>query len=80
MHDVYINIDDYNPDKENKTLIAFDDMIADKVLNKIVAELFIRRRKINISLAFITHSYFKVSKHVTLNTTHFFIARILNKR
>ena len=84
MHDVYKNIDDYNPDKENKILIVFDDMIADmihnKKLNSIVTELFIRGRKLNISLVYITQSYFKVPKDVRLNTTHFFIAKILNKR
>ena len=84
MHDVYKNIDDYNPDKENKILIVFDDMIADminnKKLNSIVTELFIRGRKQNISLVFITQSYFKVPKDVRLNTTHFFIMKIPNKR
>ena len=74
MHDVYKNIDDYNPDKENKILIVFDDTIADmihnKKLNLIVTELFIRGRKLNISLVFITQSYFKVPKDVRLNTTH----------
>ena len=84
MHDVYKNIDHYNPDKENKILIVFDDMIADminnKKLNSIVTELFIRGRKLNISLVFITQSYFKVPKDVRLNTTHFFIMKILNKR
>ena len=84
MHDVYKNIDDYNPDKENKILIVFDDMIADmihnKKLNSIVTELFIRGRKLNISLVFITQSYFKVPKDVRLNTSHFFIAKIPNKR
>ena len=84
MHDVYKNIDDYNPDKENKILIVFDDMIADmihnKKLNSIVTELFIRGRKLNISLVFITRSYFKVPKDVRLNTAHFFIAKIPNKR
>ena len=62
MHDVYKNIDDYNHDNENKILIVFDDMIADvihnKKLNSIVTELFIRGRKLNISLVFITQSYF----------------------
>ena len=66
MHDVYKNIDDYNPDKENKILIVFDDMIADmihnKKLNSIGTELFIRGRKLNISLVFITQSYFKVPR------------------
>ena len=79
MHDVYKNIDDYNPDKENKILIVFDDMIADmihnKKLNSIVTELFIRGRKLNISLVFITQSYFKVPKDVRLNTSHFFIEK-----
>ena len=84
MHDVYKNIDDYNPDKENKILIVFDDMIADminnKKLNSIVTELFIRDRKLNISLVFIMQSYFKVPKDVRLNSTHFFIMKIPNKR
>ena len=84
MHDVYKNIDDYNPDKENKILIVFDDMIADMIHNKkldsIVTELFIRGRKLNISLVFITQLYFKVPKDVRLNTTHFFIPKVPNKR
>ena len=84
MNDVYKNISKYNPDKENKLLIVFDDMIADminnKKLNSIVTELFIRGRKQNISLVFITQSYFKVPKDVRLNTTHFFIMKIPNKR
>ena len=84
MHDVFKNINDYNVDRENKMLIVFDDMIADminnKKLNSIVTELFIRGRKLNISLVFITQSYFKVPKDVRLNTTHFFIMKISNKR
>ena len=84
MHDVYKNINYYNPDKENKILIVFDDMIADminnKKLNSIVTELFIRGRKLNISLIFITQSYLKVPKDVRLNTTHFFIIKISNER
>ena len=68
-----------------KTLInTFHDMIADminnKKLNSIVTELFIRDRKLNISLVFIMQSYFKVPKDVRLNTTHFFITKIPNKR
>ena len=81
--DMHKSIDEYNPDKERKILIVFDDMIADminnKKLNSIVTELFIRGRKLNISLVFITQSYFKVPKDVRLNTTHFFIAKIPNK-
>ena len=84
MHNVYKNINDYNPDKENKILIVFDDMIADminnKKLNSIVTELFIRGRKLTMYIVFITQSYFKVPKDVRLNTTHFFIMKIPNKR
>ena len=84
MCDVYKNIDEYNIDKERKILIVFDDMIADminnKKLNSIVTELFIRGRKLNISLVFITQSYFKVPKDFRLNSSHFFIAKIQNKR
>ena len=64
MHDVYKNIDEYNPDKRNKTLKVFADMIHNKKLNSIVAELFIRSRKLNISIVFITQSYFKVPEDV----------------
>ena len=84
MREVYENINDYNPDKEKKILIVFDDMIADmihnKTLNLIFTTLFIRGRKLNISLPFITKSYSKVPKNVRLNTTYFFIAKIPNKR
>ena len=84
MQDVYKNIDEYNPDKENKILIVFDDMIADminnKKLNSIVTELFIRGRKLNISLVFITQLYFKELKAARLNSTYFFIMKIPNKR
>ena len=55
-------------------------MIHNKKINSIVSELFIRGRKLNICLVFITQSYFKVPKDVTLNTSHFFIAKISNKR
>ena len=70
MNDVYENIDDYNP-----ILIVFDDMIAETMSNNkfqdIIRELFIRSRKVNISLVFITQSYFSVPKDVTLNSTHY---------
>ena len=66
MQDVYKNIEECNADKERKMLIVIDDMIADminkKKLNSVVTELFIRGRKLNISLVFITQSYFKVPK------------------
>ena len=84
MHDVYKNIDHYHPDKENKILIVFDDMIAhminNKKLNSIVTEFFIRSKKLNISLDFITQSYFKVPNDVKLNTPHFFIMKIQKKK
>ena len=84
MQDVYKNINYYNPYKENKMLIVFDDMTANminnKKLNSVVTELFIRARKLNISLVFITQSYVKIRKDVRLNTTHFFIMKIPNKR
>ena len=73
-----------HPDPERKILIVFDHVIADMVHNKrldsIVTELFIRGKKLNISLVFITQSYFKVPKDVRLNSTHFFIAKIRNRR
>ena len=66
MHDVYKNIDDYNPDKENKILIVFDDMIADmihnKKLNSIVTELFIRRRKLIFLLFLLPNHTLKFQK------------------
>ena len=84
MQDVYKSIDEYNVDKERKMLIVFNDMIADminnKKLNSVVTKLFIRRRNLNISLIFIAQSYFEVPKDVRLNSTHFFILKILNKR
>ena len=77
-------IEEYNPGKKRKILIVFDDMIADvinnKKLNQVVAELFIRGRKLNISIVFITQSYFKVPKDVRLNFTHFFIMKIPNNK
>ena len=82
MCNVYKNINHYNPEKQNKILIAFNDMIANiqnKKLNSIVTELFIRARKLNISFVFITQAYFKVPKDVRLNTTHFFITKSLSK-
>ena len=76
MDDIYENIEEYNPDNEQKILIVFDDMIADmlsnKKLNPVVTELLIRGRKLNISLAFITQSYFAVPKIIRLNSTILF--------
>ena len=84
MQDVYKNIEEYNPGKKRKVLIDFDDMVADMIINNkfnlIVTGLFIRGRKLNISLAFITQSYFKVPKDAIPNSTHFMIMKISNKR
>ena len=64
IQEVYKNIEDYNPGKKRKISIVFRDMIADminnKKLNPVVTELFIRGRKPNISIVFVTQSYFKV--------------------
>ena len=84
LHDVYKNINEYNANKELKILIVFDDMIADMINNKnqnsVMTELFIRGRKSNISLAFVRQSYFKVSKDVRLNTTHFYMTKFQIKK
>ena len=67
MDDVYENIHDYNSSRKRKILIVFDDM-------------FIRCRKLNISLVFITQSYFSVPKDVRLNSTHYLIMKINNRK
>ena len=83
MDDIYKNIEEYNPNKKGKILIVFDDMIADivsnKNLNPVVTGLFIRGRKLNIFLAFITKSCFAMPKNIRLNSTHYFIMKIPNK-
>ena len=82
MDDIYNNIDDYSPTRE--VLIVFDDMIADIMTNKkfqtIIKELFIRCRKLNTSLVFITQSYFSVPKELRLNSTHYLIMNIPTKQ
>ena len=84
MDDAYNNIDDYNPKRKRNILTVFDDMIAgimtNKIFRAIIKELFIRCRKLNISLVFITQSYFSVPKEVRLNSTHYLIMKIHNKR
>ena len=70
--------------KECQVLIIFDDMIADMLINKklnlVVTELFIRGRKLNISLVFITQSYFTAPNTNRLNSSHYVIVKISNKR
>ena len=84
MDDVYENIDDYNLSSKKTILIVFDEMIADIMSNKkfqtIIKELFIRCRKLNISLVFITQSYFPVPKNVRLNATHYSIMKITTEK
>ena len=83
IDDIYENLEDYNPTEKGKVLIVFDDIIADiesnKKLSPIVAESYLRGRRLNISLAFISQSYFKVHKTRRLNATHYFIKKIPNK-
>ena len=82
--DVYENIDDYNSSRQRKILIEFHDMIADIMTNKtfqvIIKEHFIRCRKVNTSLVFITQYYFSVPKDVRLNSTHYLIMKFNNKK
>ena len=84
MDDVYNNIDDYHPKRKIKIFIVFDDMIADIMANErfqaIIKELFTRCRRLNISLVFITQSYFSVPNEVIFNSTHYLIMKIHNKR
>ena len=84
IDDVYANLKDYDPTKKRRVLIVCDDMIADmgsnKKLSPVVTELFLRGRQLNISLVFISQSYFKVPKTIRLNATHSFIIKISTKR
>ena len=84
MYDVYKRIEEHNPNKKRNILIVFDDKISDmlgnKKLNPIVTKLFIIGRKLNICLVFITQSYFVVPKNIRLNSPHYGIMKIPNKR
>ena len=84
MDDVYNNINDYNPRRKRKIFIVFDDIIVDITTNEkfqtIIKKFFIRCRKLNISLVFITQSYFSVPKDVRLNSTHYLIMKINNRK
>ena len=83
MGDVYENIHDYSPNKNRKILVVFDDMIGDIMANKkfqaITKELFIRCRKLNISLVFCSILFF-CSKRCKIKSTHCLIMNINNKR
>ena len=81
---IYKNIEEFNPNKKQKILVVFDGMIADMLSNEkfisIATELFIRARKLNISLVLITQSYFAVPRSIRLNSTNYFVMKISNKR
>ena len=84
MDDVLDNINNYNKNRDKKVLIVFDNMIADIEYNKnfkrIIKELFYRARKINVSIVFITQSYFRVLQDARLNSTHYILMKINNKK
>ena len=84
MDDVYKNTDDYNPSRKRKKLIVFDNMIANIMTKSrfqaIIKELFIRCRKLIISLVFIMQSYFSVPKDVRLNSTQYLTIKINNRK
>ena len=83
MDDVLDDINNHNRNRDKKVLIVFDDMIADIEYNKnfkrIIKELFYRAHKINVSIVFITHSYFRALKDARLNGTHYILMKISNK-
>ena len=84
MDDILSDIEDYNKKRKRKVLIIFDDMIShvisDKKVQQVLKDLFIRCRKLNISLCFLTQSYFSVPKDVRLNSTHYILFKLNNKR
>ena len=84
MSDALDNIKNYNKNRDKKVLIVFDDMISDieynKDFKKIIKELFYRGRKINISIVFITQSYFRALKDIGLNSMHYILMKISNKK
>ena len=84
MNDVLDDINNYNKNRDKKVLIILDDMIADTMRSEkfkaIVKELFIRCRKLNISIVFITQSYFRTPKDARLNSTHYILMKIGNKK
>ena len=84
MDDVLDDINNYNENRDKKVLIVFDDMIADIEYNKnfkrIIKELFYRAREINVSIVFIMQSYFRALKDARLNSTHYILMKIGNKK
>ena len=84
MNDILEDINNYNKKRDKKVLIIFDDMIADitrrEKFKAIVKELFIRCRRLNISIDFITQSYFRTPKDARLNSSHHILMKIGNKK
>ena len=84
MSDALDDINNYNKNIDKKVLIVFDDMIADIEYNKdfkrIIKELFYRACKINVSIVFITQSYFRTLKDSRLNSMHYILMKIRNKK
>ena len=84
MNNVLDDINNYNENRDKKVLINFDDMIPDimrsEKLKAIVKELFVKCRKLNISIVFITQSYFRTPKDARLNSTHYILMKIGNKK
>ena len=84
MNDVLEDINNYNKNRDKRVLIIFYDMIADIMRSEkfkaIVKEIFIRCRKLNISIVFITQSYFRTPKYARLNSTHYTLMKIGQKK
>ena len=84
MNDVLDDSNNYNKNRDKKVLIVFDDMIPDIEYNnnfkRIIKELFYRARKINVSIVFMTQSYFRALKDAALNSTHYILMKIANKK
>ena len=84
MNDVLDDINNYNKNRDKKVLIVFDDMIADieynKTFKRIIKQLFYRARKINLSIVFITQSYFRALKDARLNSAHYILMKIGNQK
>ena len=84
VDDILSNIEDYNKKRRSKVLIIFDDMIshvmADKKAQQILKDFFIRCRKLNISLCYLTQLYFSVPKDVRLNCSHYILFKLNNER
>ena len=84
MNDVLDDFNNYKKNRDKKVLIVFDDVIADIEYNtnfkRIIKELFYSASKINVSIIFITQSYFRALKDARLNSTHYILVKIGNKK